>query len=253
MKEMKNFNLVNENKIEKYQKKALEEFNQNENKIQQIIQLQQEIIYLCKLKYKKEKELQKINLYQNYLSNVAKIENNTFEDDIDKILKRYEILIYSIKELNKEIENKKNLIKQVNNDYKNFQKQLQNQLFELNATLTLKRSLLDKIKGKIQHVEIHHLKQETKYIHYTQLYSKVCMSIRNLQERCEDTRKYKSGGNLIGGNPNTNLMNASMNTTNNLLNKSNATIDKKEPMIDLLQNIKIRLSDVEYIVQILNK
>ncbi|KAG2381255.1 hypothetical protein C9374_006244 [Naegleria lovaniensis] len=190
-KEMKQFNQINESKIDKYYRKAMEEQKQNESKRQQIQDLQASIIHLTKQKKKKESELKKIHLYQNYLNMVARYDNNTFEDDMDKILKRHEILHNSSTDLEHQIETKKQLIKHETNDLKNFQKQAQNKLYELNVELQQKRQLLEKLKAKTYSLESAYFQQDLANRKFSQLYSQVVMSINNLHQRCVETRKFK--------------------------------------------------------------
>ncbi|KAF0976271.1 hypothetical protein FDP41_004946 [Naegleria fowleri] len=190
-KEMKQFNQINESKIDKYYRKAMEEQKQNESKRQQIQDLQATIIHLTKQKKKKESELKKIHLYQNYLNMVARFDNNTFEDDMDKILKRYEILHNSSTDLENQIETKKQLIKHETNELKNFQKQAQNKLYELNVELQHKRQLLEKLKAKTYSLESAYSQQDITNRKFSQLYSQVVMSINNLHQRCVETRKFK--------------------------------------------------------------
>ena len=190
-KEMKQFNQINESKIDKYYRKAIEEQKQNDAKRDAIADLQATIINLNKQKKKKEMELTKIHLYQNYLNMVARFDNNTFEDDMDKILKRYETLFSSVSYLKNLIENRKDQIKQTTADMKNFQKQATNKLYELNVDLQHKRSILDKLKNKTYNLESAYTQQDQVNRKQSQLLSQITMSINNLNQRCQETKVFK--------------------------------------------------------------
>ncbi len=142
IQDMKSFTKQTASKIEKYTEKAKEEKVQNEVKDKMILDLQRQLAAHTKKKNRLEKDLENVMECQKYLETVLKFESSF--DEIDKIIKRYDILSAANSELQLEIENFKKESKETNYLFKTASKEGQNNIFELNRTLALTRNKLEK-------------------------------------------------------------------------------------------------------------
>jgi hypothetical protein len=129
--------------------------------------------------------------YHAYLESICKVE--TSFDEIDKICKRYEVLIYANNQLKNEIEKNKSETKNLNYRFKLEKEERQNRIFELNSQLVRTRKKYDLTnkdrrnkEGQLSLLDKGHTKTE-------RLIGYLDMIIKNLSIRCDSTRKSKVG------------------------------------------------------------
>ncbi len=127
--------------------------------------------------------------YQYYLESICKVESSFSE--IDKIVERYERLIYANNQLKSEIEKSKQETMNVNYRFKKEKEDTQNQIFELNSQLVQTRRELDQIIKERRLNEEIFLAQDRQKMRTGRLIGNLEMSIRNLSIRCDATRRYK--------------------------------------------------------------
>jgi len=129
--------------------------------------------------------------FQFYLESVCKTESSFSE--IEKIVERYERLMYANNHLKSEIEKSKQETMSINYRVKKEKEDRQNKIFELNSQLVQTRKELDRIQKERRSKEDLFLVQDRLKTRTERLIGNLEMSIRNLSARCDMTRMYKVG------------------------------------------------------------